>query len=429
MPGIAIGVDTGKSHHQAAAVDQEHGRVLGQLRFRVDRSGFERFCAFVQAQAGAEAVTIGLEATGHYHLTLLELLEARGYRVVLLNPYQVLQFRRSQGKRAKTDRLDARAIAQFVAVTAPLWIVPTSRHLAGLRELTRFRAELVHDRTMLLNRLHAAVDLAFPELLQVLPDLTGHTAQVLLSTYPTAAAVAAADAAALGDLLHRASHGHFHRERVSVLLETARASIGLQRGQAALAIKVSSLVRQVIALTQEIADLDQAIASEFDQLGYRVETFPAGGSLSLATIVAEAGDVGRFRTAKQVLAHFGWCPADHQSGASKRARPRLSRAGNRCVRRMIWMLAIHTVSRPGPFRDYFHQRTLAGKNNGLLPGPRSLEEGLARTLVLIYAGAGSRSFTTLEREQAGAATLGASLGRASARPFRTMWGAVHLLQR
>jgi hypothetical protein len=42
MPGIAIGVDTGKNHHQAAAVDPEHGRVLGQLRFRVDHSAFER---------------------------------------------------------------------------------------------------------------------------------------------------------------------------------------------------------------------------------------------------------------------------------------------------------------------------------------------------------------------------------------------------
>ncbi len=34
MLSIAIGVDTGKTQHQAAAVDSEHGRVLGQLHFR-----------------------------------------------------------------------------------------------------------------------------------------------------------------------------------------------------------------------------------------------------------------------------------------------------------------------------------------------------------------------------------------------------------
>ncbi len=48
----------------------------------------------MQGQAGSESVTIGLEATGHYHLTLLEFLEGRGYRVLLLNPYQLVQFRR-----------------------------------------------------------------------------------------------------------------------------------------------------------------------------------------------------------------------------------------------------------------------------------------------------------------------------------------------
>src|SRR5919206_1773366 len=190
MPRIAIGVDTGRSRHQAAAVDPEQGRVLGQLRFRVDRSGFEQFCAFVSAQAGAQPAVIGLEATGHYHQTLLEFLQERGYCVVLLNPYQVRQFRRAQGKRAKTDRLDARAIAHFVALSAPLAAPLPSPQLAGLRELTRFRAELVRDRTGLLNRLHAAVDVAFPELLQVLPDLGGHPALSRASAYPTASLIA-----------------------------------------------------------------------------------------------------------------------------------------------------------------------------------------------------------------------------------------------
>jgi transposase len=57
--------------------------------------------------------------------------------------------------------------------------------------------------------------------------------------------------------------------------------------------------------------------------------------VGLATILAEAGDVGRYPSAKQVVAHFGRCPADTQGGKYKNARPRLSKAGNRYVRRMI----------------------------------------------------------------------------------------------
>jgi transposase len=97
-------------------------------------------------------------------------------------------------------------------------------------------------------------------------------------------------------------------------------------------------------------------------LGYTPAHFPAGSAVALATLLSEVGDVRRFRSAKQFLAHFGWCPRDTQSGTYKDAHPRLSKAGNRYVRRLIWMLAVGVVSRPGPFRDYFAERTAQGKN-------------------------------------------------------------------
>ena len=92
--------------------------------------------------------------------------------------------------------------------------------------------------------------------------------------------------------------------------------------------------------------------------------FPAGRPLSLATLLAEAGDVQRYPSAKQFLAHFGWCPIDRQSGAYQDPHPRLSKAGNQYVRRLIWMLGVHCVSQrgPAPYRLYFLRRTAAGKN-------------------------------------------------------------------
>ena len=58
----------------------------------------------------------------------------------------------------------------------------------------------------------------------------------------------------------------------------------------------------------------------------------------------------------------GWCPVDTQSGQYRDAHPRLSRAGNRFVRRVVWMLAVGAVRHPDPYRDYFLRRTVAGKN-------------------------------------------------------------------
>jgi transposase len=135
-----------------------------------------------------------------------------------------------------------------------------------------------------------------------------------------------------------------------------------RRGEAALALKVRLLARRVSALGDELAELEARITEEFATLGYDVRAFPVGTAVSLATLVAESGDVRRFPAAKRFVAHFGWCPADTQSGQYQRAHPPLSKAGNRHVRRLIWMLAVTAVRYPGPYRAYLDRRTAAGKH-------------------------------------------------------------------
>ena len=368
MQRITVGVDAGKTSHVAAMYDPAGDRVLGHLRFPVGRAGFERFYAFVRRAAGgtgeAETVLVGMEASGHYHLTLAEFLAARGYAVVLVNPYRAAQFRRALGKRAKTDRLDAQALARFLAAHAPAPEPAADEALARLRELTRFRAELTRDRTAAVNRLHAALDLVFPEFPALFGSLHRPTVLALLLAYPTAAALAGATPEAVRAQLRQASRGRLDSARADALVAAARTSIAVRSAAAAVALKVRALVRQLTQLNQELAELDAAIRADFAALGRSPADFPAGGVLTLAARLAEAGDVRRFASAKQFVAHFGWCPADRQSGAFKDAHPRLSKAGNRYVRRLLWMLAIQSVSAHGrpAYRAYFARRTAAGKN-------------------------------------------------------------------
>jgi transposase len=363
MPTITVGVDVGKASHQAAAYDLSTNRIVAQLTFPVSRAGFERFRAFLARLAPAPAdLLVGLEATGHYHRTLAEDLQAHGYPVTLVNPRQAHRFRQAEGRRAKTDRLDARALARQVAVHAPPPLEAADATLAGLRELTRFRAELVHDRTMAVNRLHGAVDQAFPELRRALGPVTSRVALALLAVYPTAGAVAVAEPAALAALLREASRGQRGLREATALIAAAQASVGVRTAAPALALTVAALVRQVVALNGEIAALEAAIGAAFATLGLAADQFPVRGVVALATILAEAGDVRRFPSAKHFLAHFGWCPQDAQSGQYRNPHPPLSKAGNRYVRRVLWMLAVGAISRPGPYRDYFLRRTAAGKN-------------------------------------------------------------------
>ncbi len=363
MRRILVGVDTGKRQHQIAIYDAQHDEWLGQFSIPVSSIGFARMRAFLDGlHVSPEQILIGVEATGHYHLTLVENLVRAGYTVVQIDPYRAAQFRRSEGRKAKTDRVDARALARFLALQTAGTLSPTDPRRIALRELTRFRSDLVRDRTALLHRLLATVDGAFPELLQVLKDPGGRTALALLAACPTAASVRGIDKNQLLSLVRRASNGRLGDACVDAVLAAAQNSIGLREAEPVLALKVRMLVQQMATLDQQLRELDGTIEQAFTDRGYRPADFPVGTAVSLAALIAEAGDVQRFPSSKQFLAHFGWCPADTQSGQSRNPHPRLSKAGNRHARRLIWMLAVHAVSRPGPFQEYFQRRTAAGKN-------------------------------------------------------------------
>jgi transposase len=363
MQRITVGVDAGKRAHQVAAYDPAAGTVVGQGSFPVSRVGFEQLALFLHYHASDQAeVLVGVEATGHYHVPLVEFLLERGYAVVLVNPYQAAQFRRSQGAKAKTDRIDARALARFVAVSGLRAVSATDARLVGLRELTRFRADLVGQRTTALNTLQAALDLAFPELLTIFKQPSSRTVLALLEAFPTAAAVASASEEEVAGCLRQAGAGRPRRGQPATLREAARTSIAAKRLAVALSVKVRALVRQIQVLEHEITELEEAIVAAFAALGHAPSHFPVGSAVALAALVAEAGDPSRYRSAKEFVAHFGWCPADVQSGAYKATHPPLSKAGNRYARRTIWLLAIVAVRHNVAYRTYFDQRIAAGKN-------------------------------------------------------------------
>ena len=89
---------------------------------------------------------IVMEATGGYEAPIAAALGAAGLPVAVVNPRQVRDFARSQGKLAKTDRLDAAVIAHFGQageVTGQALRSPEARALEGLvarrRQLIRMR--------------------------------------------------------------------------------------------------------------------------------------------------------------------------------------------------------------------------------------------------------------------------------------------------
>jgi transposase len=108
-----------------------------------------------------------LEATGCYSQAVADALAVAGHRVAVVQPGRIKQYARSQGLRAKTDRIDARLIAQYGRHTEDLvFHQPPSPALKRLRALVDRRDQLVEDRVREDNRLEACGDSTVRKLLQ-----------------------------------------------------------------------------------------------------------------------------------------------------------------------------------------------------------------------------------------------------------------------
>lgn len=107
-----VALDLGKKHHVASIFDTESGQQQQSVKARVNEAGFSLLEHVLQTYSCDPAdFLVGCESTGHVGETLLRRLQADGYTVVRMNPAQVVQFRRGLGRRAKTDKLDAEAMA------------------------------------------------------------------------------------------------------------------------------------------------------------------------------------------------------------------------------------------------------------------------------------------------------------------------------
>src|SRR3954449_1967696 len=122
-----VGIDVSKHRLDV------HARPSGES-FATDYDD-EGVAGLVERLAALAPALVVLEATGGLEVRLAAALAAAGLPVAVVNPRQVRAFARATGRLAKTDRLDAEAIARFAeAVRPPVRPLPdeATRHLGAL---------------------------------------------------------------------------------------------------------------------------------------------------------------------------------------------------------------------------------------------------------------------------------------------------------
>ena len=140
MSQTVLGIDVSQKTLDAALI--VNGKTLSK-QFKNSAEGFTLLAAWLASLHIAE-VHVCLEATGVYSELVALFLDQQGYRVSIVNPLRIKGFAQSNLRRNKTDRLDARLIAEFCRTQEPARWTPPSAPVRHLQALVR-RIETVEE--------------------------------------------------------------------------------------------------------------------------------------------------------------------------------------------------------------------------------------------------------------------------------------------
>jgi transposase len=267
-----------------------------------------------------------MEATGDYWKGPFYRLEAEGFECVLADARQV----KNLPGRPKRDPADSRWLAACFergAVTACFVATPEFRLI---RLHTRYRRDLIQERTREKQRAEKLLESAAIKLSSVVSELHGVTGRDIMDHL----IAGVRDPKALAQLARTRA-----RRKISQLEEALEGAEFFTAEHAAL-LKV--MLERIDRVTEEIARLSEVIErllAPYEEQVAQAESMPGWGHRAAQDAIAETGvDMSRFRTGGHLASWGGRAPLDHQSGTRKgRAR---AKKGNRYLAGLLGETAV-----------------------------------------------------------------------------------------
>lgn len=361
-----VGIDIAKRGH-VVAVRRADGEPCGRaVGFGNDERGFSALLDRL-AELGVDCgdCIVAMESTGHYWIALWEFLSERGWPVAVVNPVLTDAYRKMDSlRKTKTDKVDALVIAGFARFRG---LGPTSvspEVTDGVKQLTRYRAHLVKERTALKNRATACADRVFPELAEVVGGMKSATARALLRDFGTPGRIAETDIRTLEKAVRTASRGRFGRAKAEEVKAAAKRSVGATFAAESVAFELKSLVDTVEYLDRQIDELEAEACREMDQeVRALLTSIPGIGDVSAATIAAEIGAPERFENPKKLVAYAGIDASASDSGDFESTENHMSKRGSSYLRYALMTAADRARVYDPYFGDYYDSMIARGKHH------------------------------------------------------------------
>ena len=365
MSMIFVGIDVSKDYSSAQGLDRE-GKKLFYFEFAMNGEGFSQFLKVLKTQCeDLSGVTVGMESTGCYHINLFAFLCSEGMVCVVINPLLITNFARLSLRKTKTDKKDAMTIAQFLLVhRSKLSQVSYSQNSQDLKDFARERESLAVMIAGLKNDVRRLLQITFPEL-EHRCKLFTETMLRFLIKFPSARTIRTTKPKEISKAL---IHAEGKRKRVFIsaeeIISLAKASVASD--SVAKELILSEKIETLLYLEQKQARITEVLVEacrsmRVDELDI-LTSVDGISAITGSTFLAELGDIGMFKSYKHVIAFAGLDPSIHQSGQYE-GISRLSKRGNRHLRRVIFLMTLCAVRSRNVFREYFLKR----KEEGLPP--------------------------------------------------------------
>lgn len=360
---IYAGVDIAKVDHVIGAVDETGAEAARPMKFKNSEAGFERCIAWLESVAESEDdVFVGMEATGHYWKACFAYLTAAGYRVCVVNPMQVHAMRKLKSlSGVKNDRIDSWLIAETLRQGDYDETRLATDEVQALKQLTRYHQGLKQELAAVKTQAICVLDAYFPEYAALFSDMFGAASLKVLAECPTPSEVARKRASSIAKLLSEGSRGRLGDAKAAEVKAAAKSSVGIRLGEEAASFQIRTMVSQVEFLNATIAKVEKEVASLLGKVEPNITTIPGVSTTTGAQIVAEIGDVKRFRNAASIVKYAGLNSGVDESGKYSAEGVPITKHGSPYLRRSLWLAANRARQYDPRLKEYYDKLRRKGK--------------------------------------------------------------------
>lgn len=352
-----IGIDISKYKHDIFIMSDLGETINAGFAFTNTAEGFSTLLAELEKHK-EYGVCIGFEATGNYGINLKNFLLKHDYEYVEINAKLVQEFKKGKTlRRTKTDKLDAKLIAEYLLERKIKPIHTLSYQKFALKQLTRLRSSLVTQRSRYLIQLTNILDCIFPEFKPFFGGKFSATALFILANYPSPKSIANMNSRSF-EILRKKSRGKFTMDKFVQLKELAKNTVGLF--DMCYAVQLEVVLDLYSQLDSKISVVEDQIAAIVMEINPPTLSIKGIGPVSAAVIISEIEDISRFKTPDKLLAFAGLDCAISQSGTTEHFGHMVKR-GSSSLRNTLMQCA-NTVSLYNEvFAAYYHKKIAEGK--------------------------------------------------------------------